>query len=406
MAPHSSETPQATEPEQAGQSGQAEPGTDLLDRARAVAGVAAEHADDVDQQGRIPTEALQALREHRLLSLLISPDEGGEGRSVRDCAQVVELIARGCANTGMILAMHYNQVSGLVRHAGTESFAAERRRIAAEQLLIASATTEIGIGGDVRRSTCAVEPDDDGHFKLVKNAPVISYAEVADIILVTARRDLDAAANDQVLVYTEKADTSLEPTRGWDTLGFRGTCSPGYILTTTGTVDKILPEPFAQISAHTMLPCSHIFWASVWLGISRGAVQKARRYVQAAARKKPGTVPPGATRLAEVQILVESFAATVDSAARRVDDAPPGSADLDSVGFAIAMNGLKVFASTEVVDIVGRAMLVTGIEGYRQDSEYSLGRYLRDAHGAALMVNNDRILGHTASLELINRGER
>jgi acyl-CoA dehydrogenase len=32
-----------------------------------------------------------------------------------------------------------------------------------------------------------------------------------------------------------------------------------------------------------------------------------------------------------------------------------------------------------------------------------MGRNLRDAYGAALMVNNDRILGHTASLELINR---
>lgn len=67
------------------------------------------------------------------------------------------------------------------------------------------------------------------------------------------------------------------------------------------------------------------------------------------------------------------------------------------------MNGLKVYASEPVVKIINRAMLITGIEGYREDSELSMGRLMRDARGAALMVKNDRILNHTASLELINR---
>jgi len=65
------------------------------------------------------------------------------------------------------------------------------------------------------------------------------------------------------------------------------------------------------------------------------------------------------------------------------------------------MNTLKVGSSMTVVDIVGRAMLIVGISGYREDSEYSLGRLLRDAHGAALMVNNDRILANTAQLLLV-----
>ena len=65
------------------------------------------------------------------------------------------------------------------------------------------------------------------------------------------------------------------------------------------------------------------------------------------------------------------------------------------------MNGLKVAASTLVVDIVGRAMLICGIAGYREDSVYGLGRLLRDAYGAAIMVNNDRIIASTAQLLLV-----
>jgi acyl-CoA dehydrogenase len=43
-------------------------------------------------------------------------------------------------------------------------------------------------------------------------------------------------------------------------------------------------------------------------------------------------------------------------------------------------------------------LLICGLAGYRNDTPFSLGRHLRDAHSAALMVNNDRILANTGSL--------
>jgi acyl-CoA dehydrogenase len=67
------------------------------------------------------------------------------------------------------------------------------------------------------------------------------------------------------------------------------------------------------------------------------------------------------------------------------------------------LNNLKLTASTLVLDIVMRAMLICGIAGYRNDSKLSLGRHLRDATGAALMVNNDRILGQNATMQMALR---
>ena len=75
------------------------------------------------------------------------------------------------------------------------------------------------------------------------------------------------------------------------------------------------------------------------------------------------------------------------------------------MGFALRMNALKTSASTLVVDIVGRAMTICGMAGYRNDSELSLTRQLRDAYGAALMVNNDRILGASAQMLLVHKGD-
>lgn len=376
---------------------------DLLSRAESAAAIAREHADTVDRNSRFPHEALAALREQRLLGLMVKPEDGGEGRSYREIGQVTELLAAACGSTGMVYAMHQNQIAGLVRHADTAYFAARRRDAVDRQLLIASATTEIGIGGDLRSSTCAVEPGADGRFTLVKNAPVISYADDSDVIVVTARRSPEAGPADQVLVYCDREHVELDKTIPWNVMGFRGTCSPGYLLRTENSTEAIFPEPFADMLARCMLPGAHIFWASVWLGIATEAVGKARSFVQNAARKNPGSMPPGAPRLAELQITLQTFGSTVHHGADRLDELAPDDPELSSVPFALAMNGLKVYASTTVVDIVSRAMLITGIAGYRLDSPYTLDRHLRDAFGAAIMVNNDRILGNSSQLELVNR---
>jgi acyl-CoA dehydrogenase len=73
------------------------------------------------------------------------------------------------------------------------------------------------------------------------------------------------------------------------------------------------------------------------------------------------------------------------------------------VGFAIAMNNVKLSASTQVIDIVTKSLLVVGIAGYREDGPFAMGRLVRDAYGGALMVNNDRIAANTAQLLLVHK---
>jgi acyl-CoA dehydrogenase len=56
-------------------------------------------------------------------------------------------------------------------------------------------------------------------------------------------------------------------------------------------------------------------------------------------------------------------------------------------------------------EIVARALGVCGISGYRCDSPYSLGRHLRDAHSAALMISNDRVLAANAAMLLVHKDD-
>jgi acyl-CoA dehydrogenase len=327
------------------------------------------------------------------------------GLNVVQVARLCEVLGQYCGSSAMIYAMHLIQVACLVHH--TQELAYFRDylgRLAEGQRLIASASTEVGVGGDLRTSLCAIEHVGDS-FRLTKKAPVISYGEDADDILVTCRRSPDVPPGDQVQVLVQRRDCTMEPLSGWDTLGFRGTCSSGFTLTAQGSAEQILPVPFADILSQTMHPFSHIVWSSLWSGIAADAVNRAREFVRAEARKTPGETPPSALRLAEVDGVLQEMRHNIAAHTREYHElftrAQPEAPN--HFGFAVRTNNLKISSSQLVVDIVGRAMLICGIAGYRNDSKYSLSRQLRDAYGAALMVNNDRILKLNATMLLAHR---
>ena len=381
----------------------APPDSTLAARATRVASIAAQHADDVDAAARFPKEAVDALRAERLLGIQIPVHLGGESADLRQIADICCILGQSCSATAMIFAMHQIKASSLVEH-GEESawHTGFMRRLAAEQLLIGSATTEGGIGGNLRNSICAVEVDGDV-CRLEKDATVISYGSEADAILITSRSHKDAAPSDQVMTVFLKHQYSLERTHVWDTLGMRGTCSDGFLFKGEAPAEQIFPKPFAEIAAQSMLATSHLLWSGVWYGIASDAVARAQSFVRAAARKSPGSAPPGALRLAEVSNKLQIVKSNVIAGIKAYDETKADPDKLMSMGFAIAMNNVKICSSETILEIIDHAMLICGIMGYKNGTPYSLGRHLRDAHSARLMISNDRILSNSANLLLVQK---
>ncbi|HXC25885.1 MAG TPA: acyl-CoA dehydrogenase family protein [Gemmatimonadaceae bacterium] len=367
--------------------------------------VAAATADAVDREARFPSESIEALRQARMLGAFIPVEFGGMGCSISDLSAICTALGQYCSSTAMVYAMHQIQVACIVRH-GKDSpyFQRYLRELAEREGLIASATSEVGIGGDVRSSSCAVERQGE-NFTLAKQAPVISYGEHTDDILATARRAPDSPSSDQVLVLLRKGQMTLDRMNGWDSLGFRGTCSSGFKLSASGNAEQILPVTYADISSQTMLPVSHIVWTSLWLGIATAAVSWARAFIRAEARKNPGKTPAASVRLAEVVSVLQGMRANVLDTTREYERVMEDTDAMSGIGFAIRMNNLKLAASKVVIDIVSQAMLICGMAGYKNDSQYTLGRHLRDAYGAALMINNDRIYGANASMLLVHKDD-
>ncbi|MBY4949695.1 acyl-CoA/acyl-ACP dehydrogenase [Cupriavidus respiraculi] len=380
-----------------------EPGRHLLDLAREVAAIAAEHAEQVDRDAAFPQAALAALREHRLLGAMVPVEFGGDGASLDIVAAISRLLGAACASTGMVFAMHQIQVACLIEHGvGSPWHEGLLERVAAEQLLLASATSEDALGGALRSSSCAVRLQGD-HYQLSKVAPTISYGEQADVILATARRHADAPQSDQVLICVLRQDRLLQALDQWNALGMRGTCSNGFRIEARGDQEQILPVPFGEIADATMTPVSHILWAALWTGIAGDAVQRAKAYFQGQVRARPDIMPVSAARLAEAVATVQMMEARLDMALTHRRRRAGAQSVAALFALAAEMNGLKTSVSTLALEAVRAALLICGMAGYKCDTPFSLGRHLRDLWSGPLMINNDRILGNTASLLLAER---
>lgn len=361
-------------------------------------------ADDVDRRARFPAEAVEALREIEAMSALLPTDHGGGGISLDAVARACFELGRRCGSTGMVFAMHQIQVACIVRHvAGSRWFAEYLRDVVDGQRLIASATSEVGTGGNLGTSVAALEPAGGGVCTFEKQATTLSYGEFADDLLVTLRRSPEAEPGDQVLVLARADQVDLEKTTGWDPLGMRGTCSPGFRIRAELSGEQAMPVPFSTIAAQTMVPVSHILWSHVWLGIATDAFDRARAFVKGAARKSPVESVPAAPRLSSLLSQLGLLRAEIESGLRAFVEASDddGRDYLATAAATLRFNSLKLAASEQVPLVCQGALGICGIAGYLNDSPFSVGRHLRDTLSAPLMVANDRIRATNAGLILI-----
>src|SRR5260221_12027772 len=379
-----------------------ETGPSLIQRTASVAAVAAAEADDVDRAARFPKAAIDSARQQRLLGIQIPLKFGGEGASIFDVTDICYTLGRACASTAMIFAMHQTKVACLVRHgAGSDWHEALMRRVASEQMLLASSTTEGQNGGNIRFSSAAVEHAGT-EISLVRNATVISYGAQADGIVTIARRANDAAGSDQVLLAITKDNYTLEPSLAWETLGMRGTCSAGFELKFKGSAEQIFPEAYDKIHAQTMTPVAHLCWSSVWAGIAAAAVERAQTFIRKAARGAGGQMPPAAAHFTTAKMSLTKLRAVITASLDTYAAFEHDERALASLDFQSQINLLKVEASELAVATVMAAMRACGLSGYRNDGDFSVGRHLRDVLSAPIMINNDRILTNIATASLMS----
>lgn len=338
-----------------------------------VLDIAQRYATQVDRESRLPFEALDSLRENELL---------GSGSRTSDLPYVLEAcraLGRVCASTGLIYAMHHVQL-GIIRRFGGpfhESALREQRRT---QSLIASVTSEVVTGGDVSQSLCAFQHL-DGRVHVAKNVPAISYAEIADYFLVSARRDEIAVASDQAMAVFRREDLDLQRTSTWEPTGMRGTCTHGFLVSGHADASSVFETPYLEIASTYEVSASHIHWAAVWLGICESALLKATDHLRA---QSIAATDPRAGHAEDARSIVFTLQSTLASEARRLQREA-------SVSGAIRANIFKARFSQEALTAVVCCMDSIGVKAYSATGVWSLDREIRDVLSARVMVSNARL---------------
>ncbi|HEY0746219.1 MAG TPA: acyl-CoA dehydrogenase family protein [Steroidobacteraceae bacterium] len=375
--------------------------SDLTARARASGDIARANAAAVDAEARFPSEAFQDLRKQGLLGIQVPSALGGQGATVAEIADICYILGQSCSSTALIYAMHQIKMGCIVRHFKNAP-ALDRilRRIAAEQLLMASSTTEGQAGGNVRSSEAAVEHDGE-QISLERKATVISYAVEADGVVTTARRAADAAGNDQILLVLLKTDYTLERLQVWDTLGMRGTHSEGFTLRARAAAGQILPEPYERIHAQTMVPFAHLLWGSVWAGIAAAATAKAQAFVRHVVRQANSQMPPGAAHFTQAVSTLRTLRGVLAASLRSYEAVMADDKAVSSLEFQSMITLTKVQVSELAVTTVMASLRACGLSGYRNDTEFTIGRLLRDVLSAPIMISNDRIMANLATTSLM-----
>jgi acyl-CoA dehydrogenase len=367
--------------------------------------VASLWADDVDRRARFPTEAVDEFRRSGLLATLVPVEAGGPGATLAEASGSVAAISAHCGSSGMILAMHHLQVAAIVRHGTADMQRRVYPLLLDGDLLLANANSELGLAGERRVSNCGLEPIEGG-FHLDKHATTVSYGEYADGILATARRTATSPGHEQVMAICLPPTLRLEVEGDWDTLGLRGTCSRPAHLTADVPADMVFDD-YQAVFIRTGLAHSAVLLSSVWLGLAEGAARRAHASVRRKARanrsSEPGDAPPlAAIRLAELGVLLHQMREVISGGAARYERFKD-TEETGTLRFSGQMDNVKLSSSMLALDVLQRALGICGLEGYKNTTQTSLARMLRDANAAPLMVNNDRTLQASAHALLIRK---
>lgn len=355
---------------------------------------------DPAADSRTATDALlKQMQRDRLVWAMAPVDRGGLGADLSETARITFQLSKISGSLGLMYAMHASQAYTLLRHgAGSAHLEALTDRLIADQALVASGTSEKGVGGDIFGSACSVEAHEDGTLSVSKDSPNISYLNHAGAVLVTAMQaDEKGGKARQVLIAAETARLDVAPGPEAQMMGMRGIHNQPYSFTAKFAPDAIFGQDYPRIAGQTMTPVIHVLWAALWSGLAAQALGKARAF----AAKSSGSAEGDELMKVELSRLVNkhyTMNVLVRDAAVEFDPPASGGAPLDLVRTA-NIKRLKVVCSELLQEICMGALGVIGFAAYAETGKFSLSEIIRDALSARVMISNNRLLLANSAIE-------
>jgi len=324
-----------------------------------------------DESGEFPLATVKKLGELGLLGILFPPDYGGAGMGYIDYVVALEELSAVDGSIGLTVAAHNSLGANHIFLAGNE---AQRRkyipRLATGEWLAAWALTEPGSGSDAggARTTAARK---DGHYVLNGTKTFITNGHYADVVVVIAVTAKDRGTHGLPAFAVEKGTLGFRTGKKENKLGLRASDTAELIFDNCEVPAENLlgQEGEGFIDAMRVLDGGRISIAALSLGIARGALDAALKYVKE--RRQFGKA---IAEFQGIQWRLADMATELDAARLLTQRAGV----LKDAGRKVTRESsmAKLFASEVAVKICNEAVQLFGGYGFIKD--YPVEKFYRD----------------------------
>ncbi|MDQ0308677.1 alkylation response protein AidB-like acyl-CoA dehydrogenase [Kitasatospora herbaricolor] len=334
-------------------------------------------AAEVDEQGRFPHEALEALQGSDLHAVHVPEEFGGAGADALATVIVIEEVARVCASSSLIPAV--NKLGSLpVQLSGSPELKAKYLgALARGEGMFSYCLSEPDAGSDAAgMKTRAVR---DGDFWVLNGVKRwITNAGVSEFYTVMAVTDPEKRSKGISAFVVEKGDVGVTFGAPEKKLGIKGSPTREvYLDNVRIPADRMIGEEGTGFAtAMKTLDHTRVTIAAQAIGIAQGALDYAAGYVKERKQfgKPIGDFQGVQFMLADMAMKLEAARQLTYAAAARSQRVSHGGAHEDLTFFGAAA---KCFASDAAMEITTDAVQLLGGYGYTRD--YPLERMMRDA---------------------------
>ncbi len=235
-----------------------------------------------DESSEFPLATVKKLATMGLLGVIIPPEYGGAGLGYVDYVLAIEELSAADGSIGLTVAAHNSLGTNHIFLAGNEAQKRKYLRLLAHgEWLAAWALTEPGSGSDASNArTTAVRKGD--RYVLNGNKTFITNGRYADLAVVIAVTDKSLGTHGLSAFIVEKGMKGFRPGKKENKLGLRASDTSELIFEDCEIPEENLlgAEGEGFIDAMRVLDGGRISIAALSLGIARGALDAALKYVK------------------------------------------------------------------------------------------------------------------------------
>jgi len=318
-----------------------------------------QHAEDVDQSERYPSEGLAALIETGICGMTVPRAYGGHEVDARTGTAIVEALAWGCPSTAALMLTWGGSVLSIAEYGSEEQKAAVLPGVADGSVSLSFALTEAHAGSDAAAIDGRASREGDG-WRLNARKVWIGNAQRATYIVCALKTDPAAGAKGISSFLIPRDTPGVSVPAVYRKHGARGTIHGDLLLDNVYLPGDALLGREGQGFAQMMhsLDFVRLITASHAIGIAQAAFDAA---VERARSRHSFGRPIGqhqaiGFKIADMAVDIQASRAMVDIAAAKLD-----------AGERIAQEAAaaKLFATEAATRVAHRAQQIFGAEGCR-----------------------------------------